>query len=538
MGQIMAKKFSLEALITLTDGVTKPMAQMEKSVSKFGRTMKKNFGAVGNDFKALDSGINKAAKGLAVGAVAIGAGVLVLGNSFIQAGKDVEGYKTVLKTMLGTQELANARFEEYSKFAAVTPFELNDVVELGNKLQSLGAYSKQNMTDLGDLAAATKKPIDQVANAFAKLVSGQKGEAVNMFRDLNISTKDWMAATGKGISKSGELMATTEEMLAALPIIMGKKGFSGMMANASKDAAGMESNFNDTITRFKQSVGGILLPAYKKLLGVLTGIAEKFSVAFNKNAEKYVSLIAKGIENLANWLVKLDVEKLVKDIIEWGKSIKNMIDLVVTLTPLIITLVITIKAITLAMTIYSGVMLLVTATSWPVTLIILAVAAAIGLLVVIVIQMVKHWDTIIQAMKNAGSFIMTFGQIILKWLLSPVNLVVEAISALLGVLSNLPGVGNVFKGAQAGLDKFQNTVNKTLTGSEGIFDYQATITNAEDKRAAMNATYANPSTKGAESRNFVESKTTNEVILRAEKGTSMSPLGGAPSQFLMYGVAQ
>ena len=99
--------------------------------------------------------------------------------------------------MLGSQEAANARFEEMSKFAAETPFELNEVVQLGNQLQALGKYSKENMTILGDLAAAAGKPIDQVTGAFAKLASGQKGMAVDMFRDLLITTDDWAKATGK-----------------------------------------------------------------------------------------------------------------------------------------------------------------------------------------------------------------------------------------------------------------------------------------------------------------------------------------------------
>lgn len=193
-----------------------------------------------------------------------------------------------------------------SKFAASTPFELNSR-PARETMQALGQYSEDNMKLLGDLAAASGKPIEQVTGAFAKLVSGQKGEAVNMFRGL-ISTGDWSAATGKGIKKTGELMATTEEMIAALPMILGKVGFLLNDGHQSKTNKGIQSNFNDTITRFKQGVGGILLPAYNRLLQVLT-VVEKFTEVFNEKGAGYVDSIAAGIERFAEYLSLLTSPK-------------------------------------------------------------------------------------------------------------------------------------------------------------------------------------------------------------------------------------
>ena len=319
------KKFSLEAVVSLTDKMTKPIQGMEKTMLGFSKKMTKNFGGVGNDIKSIDKGINKAAKGIAIGIIAIGAGAIMVGKSFIDAGAEVEKYKTTLTTMLGSVDLANKRFDEMSKFAASTPFELNEVVALGNQLQALGMYSKENMTLLGDLSAAAGKPIDQVTGAFAKLVSGQKGEAVNMFRDLLISTKDWTAATGKGIKKSGELMATTEEMIAALPKILAAKGFTGMMNNLSKTNEGITSNFKDTITRFKQGVGGILLPAWNKFLIVMTDVVSKFADTFNAQGARYVDMIAAGIESLADWISKIDIGKAIDQFIKFVKTVKAVI---------------------------------------------------------------------------------------------------------------------------------------------------------------------------------------------------------------------
>ena len=177
--------------------------------------------------------------------------------------------------MLGTTELAEKRFKEMSDFAAATPFDLQGVVEMGNQLQALGAYSKATMTDLGDLAAASGKPIDQVVRAFAKLKSGQKGEGVNMFRDLLITNEDWMRATGKGMSKNGELLASTSEMLAVLPKIMKEKKFSGMMDEMSKTYEGQISNMEDANSRMKASMGTLILPLAKQVIPKVTEFLAK-----------------------------------------------------------------------------------------------------------------------------------------------------------------------------------------------------------------------------------------------------------------------
>ena len=115
----------------------------------------------------------------------------------LMATAQIEKYNVTLKTMLGSTTAARDRMQEYLDVAKKTPFELSQVVEAGNQLQAIGRYSRQNLEMLGDLAAASGKPMEQVMNAYAKLATGQKGEGVNMFRDLLISTDDWTKATGR-----------------------------------------------------------------------------------------------------------------------------------------------------------------------------------------------------------------------------------------------------------------------------------------------------------------------------------------------------
>lgn len=210
-------------------------------------------------------GMAKSAKGMvkAIAAAAVTKFFVKQGKAAVDAAAQIETYQATLETMLGSTDAARDRMEEYKDVAKITPFEMSEVVEAGNQLQAIGRYSRKNLEMLGDLAAATGKPMEQVMNAYAKLATGQKGEASRMFQDLLISRQDWMAATGKGVSKSGELLATTEEMMKALPKIMSSKGFYGMMAKQAETAAGKTSNLEDSVFSLRAALGERMMPTVK-----------------------------------------------------------------------------------------------------------------------------------------------------------------------------------------------------------------------------------------------------------------------------------
>ena len=197
------------------------------------------------------------------------------GKAAVDAAAQMETYQATLETMLGSTQAARDRMEEYKDIAKITPFGLEDVVEAGNQLQAIGRYSRQNLEMLGDLAAASNKPMEQVMNAYAKLATGQKGEASRMFQDLLISRNDWIEATGKGVSKSGELLASTEEMIAALPKIMQSKGFFGMMAKQAETTGGKLSNLEDAVFSLRAAIGERMTPTVKNAVTGLAKLAGK-----------------------------------------------------------------------------------------------------------------------------------------------------------------------------------------------------------------------------------------------------------------------
>lgn len=252
MGKINEVEYRVK---TVAD--TKGVKDTESAVQKLNGTF--------NEAQGKVEGLGKAFMNLGLIATA-GVG---LKNTFdfmkdaSQASQAIETYEVSLKNMLGTTDAARERMQEYFAIAKETPFDLPQVVEAGNKLQALGRYSADNVKMLGDLAAASGKPMEQAMSAYAKLASGQKGIAVDMFRDLMITTDDWAKATGKGVDKQGQMLATTEEMIAALPGLLKSKGYLGMMATQAQTTAGKLSNLEDGFFQLKVAIGDRLSSATK-----------------------------------------------------------------------------------------------------------------------------------------------------------------------------------------------------------------------------------------------------------------------------------
>lgn len=263
----MAKTQEVVYKIKVLDVASGKLKELQVSMEGVGKSAKKADGGV----SSLGGKLSKIVKGgvIASGIGIIGGKILQVGKSAVSAAAQIEKYNATLETMLGSKSAARDRMQEYMQIAKTTPFELTEVVEAGNQLQALGRYSEDTLTMLGDLAAASGKPFEQVMGAYAKMASGQKGIAVDMFRDLLITTDDWTKATGKGKAASGEMLATTEELLQALPKVMKSKGFFGLMAKQSETTEGKIANLEDAIFSLRSSVGERLTPTVKGVVGAM-----------------------------------------------------------------------------------------------------------------------------------------------------------------------------------------------------------------------------------------------------------------------------
>lgn len=283
----MAKTQEVVYKIKVLDVASGKLKELQVSMEGVGKSAKKADGGV----SSLGGKLSKIVKGgvIASGIGIIGGKILQVGKSAVSAAAQIEKYNATLETMLGSKSAARDRMQEYMQIAKTTPFELTEVVEAGNQLQALGRYSEDTLTMLGDLAAASGKPFEQVMSAYSKMASGQKGIAVDMFRDLLITTDDWTKATGKGKAASGEMLATTEELLQALPKVMKSKGFFGLMAKQSETTEGKIANLEDAIFSLRSSVGERLTPTVKSVVGAMEGWVSSMDKAIRIPIEQKIA---------------------------------------------------------------------------------------------------------------------------------------------------------------------------------------------------------------------------------------------------------
>lgn len=288
-------------VVKVVDSATGKLVKIGTEFDKVDKKAGKATGGVKN----WDKSLQKVLKG---GFIA--GSIMMIGNAFasqakqvIAAAGQIERYNATLETMLGSRSAARDRMEEYMRIAKTTPFEMTEVVEAGNKLQALGRYSEDTLVMLGDLAAASGKPLEQAMNAYSKMASDQKGIAVDMFRDLLITTDDWAKATGKGVKASGEMVASADEMLKVLPEILKSKGFFGLMAKQSETTEGKIANFEDAVFSLRASIGERLAPTTKSIVGVMS---------------KWVSSMDEA--------VKIPIEqKIAKEKVELNYLVENLI---------------------------------------------------------------------------------------------------------------------------------------------------------------------------------------------------------------------
>jgi len=510
----MAKKFSLESVLTLSDKMTAPMGKVSKQVDAFGKKMKKNFGGVGKQINAMNAGINKAARGIGL----IAAGGVAASAALIQSSaKQADEWAKQARQIGITAEQLQ---------------KLNYVANIsGVSAESLTkSYEKMNR-NIGDLRAGTGmlttylnktdpafaeqlKNVESSEDAFAMLI-GKINEAPDEFEKASLA----QAAFGRA---GMDVLRMAEQGEDGIRALMAETEKYGLVSTEAANAAEM---FNDEQTRMRQVVLGLKNKAFNALIPVLANILEKLRKLFETSADgtDIIGRFKKMVEGIDIDAVVRDVSNFAKGMVGLGQTIGKVVSFLIKFAPVILAVVAAIKILAAVQTIYNVVLAITMAISSPVILIVLAIVAAVALLAAGVYLMVKHWDKVKAVMAGVIDVFKKVGLTLVKWMLTPINLMLDAVGGLLRVLAKIPGLGDLVGGAADAIDAFQGKMNVTMTGSADAYDY------------------ASPWTKGNESRSVSESRqtTVNEVYVRPDRGAAISGArGGAPQQVLMYGAAQ
>lgn len=526
-----SKKFSLESILSLTDGITAPMAKIQTKMMGFSKTMQKNFGGVGKSINAMSKGIDRAA--IAFGAVA------------------AAGTAAAVAIVQSTASSADA-FIKQARMIGITTEELQALTYAadlqGVSSETLNTSLEKMMRTMGELRNGQ--------GALAKYLEGTDRALLKQLQTASSTEEAFTLLMGKLSSMPDEFSRAQFAQLAfgrsGMDMIKmasgGEEAIAGLLAEAhrygviSTEASEASESYLDNLARLKAMLMGLKNQVFSALIPKLSAVVEAFVKLFDETrpGASIVDRLSEAIDNIDIASVIQGLKKFWTWISKTSKIVIDFIKFLAPLAPMLLTLVVAIKAVSIAMAIYNFVML-ANPTTW--------IIAGIIALIAVIVLVISYWDEIVAVLKKVWEWmkmvamiiwdalvsafnavievgiqmwevIRQIGQAFMSFLLAPINMVIDAIQGLLNVISKIPGIGGKLKPAVDALQGFQGGMNELLTGkAEPI--------------------YASPSTYGAESRSYSETRSISEVFVRPERGATISTTPGGPAQpALFYGRNQ
>ena len=185
---------------------------------------------------------------------------------------DIETLTMAFAPLLGSIKAAKDRMAELDKFSNETPFELPEVANASRTLETLtqGALSAgKGLTMVGDAAAVANRPFEEVANNIGRLYSGlqngrEVGEAMQQLSQLGVIS----TAARQKIEEMRAAGGKGESVWAIATQDMSR--FSGAMLLQATTWNGLMSNLSGSIGTVMASFGTPIMDSLKPYLEMLT----------------------------------------------------------------------------------------------------------------------------------------------------------------------------------------------------------------------------------------------------------------------------
>ena len=185
------------------------------------------------------------------GAAVLGAGA----RSIVQTASNFESLQVRLVALKGSTEEGAKAFNQFTKIAATTPFQVQNVVEAGATLEAFGVSSEDSLKSIADLAAFMGTDIVDASAAFGRAFAGGAG-AADILRERGILQ---IIKDAEGIQDLSKL--TLPQFREALERAMtdpdGKiAGATDLLASTFQ---GKISNMQDSIDNLQNAIGSQFL---------------------------------------------------------------------------------------------------------------------------------------------------------------------------------------------------------------------------------------------------------------------------------------
>jgi hypothetical protein len=300
----------LSKLQQATDQFDKITSEERQLLAELGK-LKKQFDEVGDKAKKSGKDSGDAISGM--GQVAAKVGPIIAGifaaDKIIGFAKEViavtaefQKLSAVLTNTLGSSSAAAGALSNIQKFAAQTPFSVQELTQSFVKLANQGfTPTTQQLRKLGDLASSTGKGFDQLTEA---IIDAQTGEFERL-KEFGIRASkagDQVTFTFKGVQTQTKF---TNESIREYILSLGDlQGVSGSMAAISGTLGGQISNLGDAWDSLLNTIGERLAPIFSGALKLTASFLGALTDLFKGDAQKAKEFVGEQYTAYSEFFVK------------------------------------------------------------------------------------------------------------------------------------------------------------------------------------------------------------------------------------------
>jgi len=259
------------------------MAKLGDLVVRIGadtRGLNKSLGKVQRNMRSMTSNFTKLGTSMTK---SITLPLLGIAAMAVKSAADLEKMETGFISLAGGAEEAAAMMKQLNDFTAKTPFQIDAVATAARQLIASGTgigEVNEQLQFLGDIAATTGQPINEIAAIFAKVNAKGKVELenLNQLAERGIPVFKGLAdATGLLPSQLGAGAVTVQQFNDYLKGLSKEGGFAeGAMERLSQTASGKFSTALDNLKLAGASLAESLLPIISNLLDSVVELAQSF----------------------------------------------------------------------------------------------------------------------------------------------------------------------------------------------------------------------------------------------------------------------
>jgi len=321
----MASKNLISTIFEVIDKATAPMQKIGRSFGGLSEQMKTMSNSVAaSTAKLSDFGKNMSDTGKSM-SLGVTAPLIALGGFALKTAGDMESLSVAFETMLGgSAERASKMVANLNKFAADTPFELNEIAQAARSLLAAGTGEDQiteKLKMLGDIASTAQVPLGELVYVYDKMKNKGRAtlEELMPLAEKGIPIYDALAKK-TGFTKDAVMDMASKGKISfqmveeELKKMTDKGGtyFEGMIKQ-SKTFNGVMSTFMDSIKMSAAGLGDFLINTLdlKSIIADLAKTVSDLSAKFmawakeNPKLAKAITLLVIGVGLLGPALVIL-----------------------------------------------------------------------------------------------------------------------------------------------------------------------------------------------------------------------------------------